>query len=458
MNILRRVSNIVGRHSILLAAISINLLICYSVLQTHWLDIFFSGSSLHLCCQGMDFYQIPNGYLFFRHGGSLAGYGVVGLQPYSAGSYVNINVYHPFLTVILGSFFMLFQPETAFYIWMGIKCAGTLLLAGYFYWRFRKTKYIQLSMFLLLANVPQYLDLRISQYHFLFNMFTLLCLMDIVSGKKSLWSGLWYGLSILVKPLSLLWLPLLIWKKQDHIALGAVWVIIATTLPFVWGHHSDYYFANIITRLQHPITEGPIQIMTLDALLRYTISSPGNVLFLLKIVGITGIMILSFYRKTPLLTGIYGLVVMYILFFDLIYEYYYSTIAIVLAVCMIGINSFQRPWSYWMSLWVCAPSCLFLLRLWDIHFIARQLNPTVDGWKWIVIGRIIPIILLTGFAFSASIKQALLSLFKFYQQNSIADSPSQLSDEDQPEVKVETEVQTDAEAKTETEVKAEIAK
>lgn len=425
MSLHRRIFNYIKRYPLLLTGLAINLLFCYSALWTHWLDFFFSGSSLHLCCQGLDFYQIPNGFHFFQHGGSLAGKGVEDLENYSTGSMINGNVYHPLLTIILGSFFLLFQPNTSFYVWMAIKCAGTLLLAGVFYWRFRHHKYSQFAAFLLLASFPQYLEVRISQYQFLFNVFALLCLMDIVSEKTSWWSGLWYGLSILIKPLSLLWLPLLLWKRQYRTAIGAILVVCIATLPFLWNHTGDYYLYNIIMRLQFPIIGGPVQTMTLDALLRYTISAPEDTLRLLKYGSIAGVMALSLSRKIPLLTGIFGIVVVYLLFFDFVFEYYYATIPVLLAICTIGVKDFQRPQARFLSLLACAPSCLFLFRLWNIHIVYDPVlgpDPTPDGWKFMALGYILPIIALAGFTLSTSVKQVLLALITFLKENSVKDT------------------------------------
>src|SRR4051812_22890395 len=93
------------KHRLLLLGIIINLSFYFSAIWPHWYDYFFFGSSIHHCCQGLDFYQIPNGAFAFFNGGDLTGRMPHGLMPFSKEIFSNTNVYHPLLTILLGAFF-----------------------------------------------------------------------------------------------------------------------------------------------------------------------------------------------------------------------------------------------------------------------------------------------------------------------------------------------------------------
>ena len=112
----------IANHKLIYIGLLINILFYISASQTKWFDYFFSGSALHLCCKGLDFYQIPNGAYAYLHGGSLSGVVPHGVKAYWIGHPLNnYNVYHPLFTLILGGFLILFEPTKSFYIWMFLK-------------------------------------------------------------------------------------------------------------------------------------------------------------------------------------------------------------------------------------------------------------------------------------------------------------------------------------------------
>src|SRR3989344_5633347 len=97
-----------------------------SALKTNWFDYFFFGSSIHYCCKGLDFYQIPNAAYAFFHGGELNGKLPAGVVRYSEDYVTNRNVYHPLLTVTLGTFFILFDPDISISLWTYMKILITI--------------------------------------------------------------------------------------------------------------------------------------------------------------------------------------------------------------------------------------------------------------------------------------------------------------------------------------------
>src|SRR5437588_13101034 len=93
------------KNKLIYLGLLITILFYISAYWTKWFDYFFSGSSLHLCCRGLDFYQVPNGAYAYMHGGSLSGSLAHGVKAYSSGYYGNANVYHPLFTLLVGGLF-----------------------------------------------------------------------------------------------------------------------------------------------------------------------------------------------------------------------------------------------------------------------------------------------------------------------------------------------------------------
>src|SRR5215813_8633406 len=182
--LMQRRLHLTSRHALLGIGLLIHIAFFISASLTKWFDYFFSGSALHLCCRGTDFYQIPNGAYSYWHGGSLSITQGTTHYLYGVGfPSFNANAYHPILTLLLGSFLILFTPAASFYVWMFIKLFVNLAVLTYFFISFRHSKYIYLATFLSLINSTQYLEIEISQFQFILN--TTLFLMLITLAKNA---------------------------------------------------------------------------------------------------------------------------------------------------------------------------------------------------------------------------------------------------------------------------------
>jgi hypothetical protein len=138
----------IANHKLIYLGLIINILFYVSASQTKWFDYFFSGSALQLCCKDLDFYQIPNGAYAYLHGGSLSGVVPANVKAYWIGHPLNnYNVYHPLITLILGSVLILFEPTKSFYIWMCLKFFITLWMVIYFYKNFKGNKHLDFAIF-----------------------------------------------------------------------------------------------------------------------------------------------------------------------------------------------------------------------------------------------------------------------------------------------------------------------
>jgi len=227
----------------------IQLLYFISAFHTGWWNGLFTGNSIQHCCQGMDFYQVPNGAYAFWHHGSLIGQKLLDGSVYATGYVVNDNVYHPLFTLTMGSVFLLLSPNQAFFAWMILKLIITLVGTAYFFWSFRDRKYIGLAVFVLLANATQYLEIAIGQFQSLLNVFLLLLLINLVKRQSGLWGGILYCLSLLVKPVGFLWLWVLLCKRRFKVTLVGGIFFVACTLIFLFTGSGSYYLTNLTAHL-----------------------------------------------------------------------------------------------------------------------------------------------------------------------------------------------------------------
>jgi hypothetical protein len=403
--------SLISKYALLGIGLLIHIAFFISASWTKWFNYFFSGSSLHLCCKGLDFYQVPNGAYSFWHGGSLSVTQDTTKFLYGIGfPAVNPNVYHPLLTVLLGSFLILFSPATSFYVWMFLKLLVNLVVLTYFFISFRESKYIYLATFLSLINSTQYLEIEISQFQFVLNIMLFLMLIVLAKNEKSPLSGLFYFLTLIAKPIGLLWIPIMFFKRQWKMLLIGLGLFLFATSIFLYNHSGDYYVQNLWGNFFTPNTSGPVQIFTLDALLRYSTPLPDSALTAIKLSCLVLLIILSAFKRISLQTGIFLAIAYYLSFYDLTFEYHYSTLIPILAVCLVTRPEFQRLSSRICITIISLPNILFLLHLlysWHFKlgpFDATQTmtmdpylgpDPTLLGWQLCVLSRIIPVIALT---------------------------------------------------------------
>ncbi|GCE11072.1 hypothetical protein [Tengunoibacter tsumagoiensis] len=391
------------------------LLLYLSAAKTHWFDYFYSGGALHSCCRGMDFYQIPNGYWAYTHGGSLNGVLPQGVHPYWGG-YTNINVYHPLFTLLMGSFLILFEPDASFYVWMFLKIAVNLLLLFYFFRRFRTHPAIYFAVFTALINFTQYLEMEIAQFQYVLNLSTFLLLMTLAQSNRQVTGSLYYAIGLLTKPIGFLWLPVFFFKKQYKLlVLGMLMFVISTA--FFWFNQSGlYYTDNLMHHFFSADPGGPTQIMTLAALLHYTLLlSPGAIAGL-RLLCLLAVLFLCSLKRINLFKGMFISTVYYLLFYDLVYEYQYTILIPLIAICLLTCPEFQKLSAKIYIIWICLPNVFFLMHLFRVAYDDNPFfgpNPTDWGWQLIVISRIAPLIGLTICVLKPDIKPAASGLKRF---------------------------------------------
>jgi hypothetical protein len=190
--------------------------------------------------------------------------------------------------------------------------------------------------------------------------------------------------------------------------IGVSLFAIATGI-FLINHLGDYYLANLLDNFVYPVKRGPIQIITLDALLRYSTHWPNSTLTAIKWTCLVLMIVLSASKKVSLQTGIFLAIAYYLLFYNMTFEYHYTTLIPILAICLITQPEFQKISSRICIVLISLPNALFLLHLlYSWHFKLGPFNatktmrmnpylgpdPTALGWQLCVLSRIIPVIVL----------------------------------------------------------------
>lgn len=385
------------KYSLIYLGLIIYLLFFISVAWTGWFNIFFSGAALQAGATGIDFYQLPRGAWAFWHGGSLTGTPLANGSQYAKQAYANDNVYHPLFTLTLGSLLALFDPAVSPYVWLWSKLVLSLIIVAYFFWRFRTSKYISFAVFILLANFSVYLELAAWQFHFVFNMLLFLLLIGLVEQRVALRNGTLYALDLLVKPIGLLFMPILLFKGRRKTVLFGIGLFVLVTALFLIGGVGKYYVDNLKANLSSSDIAGPNQIISLAALLHYTTQWPSFVYQTIEYSALLFIIILSVLRRTHMAKAFFLHIAFFLCFYNMVFEYQWSSLAYVLAVGVVASPEFQTRFSRLCILLTCLPSCFIVLNY--LHIDVKEMGalgliPGETAWKWMVVSKLIPLFLL----------------------------------------------------------------
>ncbi len=405
------------KYILIYIGLMIYLLFFISVAWTRWFDVFFSGAALHIGAKGVDFYQLPRGAWAFWHGGSLTGDPLANGSQYAKQYYSNGNVYHPLVTFTLGSLLAQFDPDLSPYVWLWIKLFLSLLTIAYFFWSFRASNYVNFAVFIMLANFSIYLELAAWQFHFILNMFLLLFLTMLVKRNSPLWTGCVYCLGMLIKPVGVLFVPILLFKGRWKVILHGIWFFIVCSVPFLFFGKGQYYIDNLLLNLSLSGTLGPNQIITLSALLHYTTHWPDFVYRALQNAALYLVVFLSALRRVHIAKAIFLYIAYYLCFYEQVFEYQWSTLAYVLAVCVVTCPEFRTKLSCFCIVLTCLPSCFILLNHLHIDVKVEQywgLIPGATAWEWMVVSKLIPLFLLLVSVLAADFKPTVKQVKAFW--------------------------------------------
>ena len=315
-----------------ITAFIIHLSFYVSAFYTHWWDVLFENVTT-----GQDFFQIPNAAYSFLHGGNLRGELPPGIKPYTSCCGVNGNVYHPLFTLLVGTPLQLFTPNTALKIWTFVHILISAILLLFLWKKFANHKYLYLALSLYLLNSYHYYEIKHAQYHFLLTFFTTLFLYESAIKGDTKRAGLWYFLSILIKPIGFLWiLPLLIYKRFRTLTIGLGLYALAS-IPFIITPLGKYFFNNLGDNLN---SQGPTY--NLAAIVHFE-KIPLVYIKIASLFSAIFLLIFQIIKKSELYSTIFLWVSFQLIFYALVYPYHYSiTAGLICLGILLNQFSFKR--------------------------------------------------------------------------------------------------------------------
>lgn len=331
---------------------------------------------------GQDFFQIPNGAYSFMHGKSLTGQD----RLYTSCCSVNTNVYHPLFTILVGTPLQIFHPWIAYILWVIVHAISTIIIVMFIFQKFKKNAYLYISIALFLLNAFHFYEIHHAQYHFLFNFFTFFFLYEAVKHGDTKKAGLFYFLSLLVKPIGLLWLlPLLFSKRFQTLFIG-LFLFLVASVPFYVMDIDKYYFTNLyaVSMATIPSTN-LLNLVWVFPNFRYLIE-----LFIKISSYISFILLILFqvYKKPPFHIIIFLWVCFQLLYYNLVFHYHFTTVSIFLCLCyLFKVLSLQKRFII-PIIFLTVPAPFFLYNLGIATSLGLLLNEALSGlWSdlWLIV-------------------------------------------------------------------------
>jgi hypothetical protein len=238
------------------------------------------------------------------------------------------------------------------------------------------------------------------QYHFLLDTGIVLFFLFY---KHDFWAALALVLTFLVKPVTVLWLPFLLVEKRFRLVALSVAIFTAVSVPFLLNGSGDYYFTNLITRIGQPIG-GPPGVFTLDALLRtWQVSWYLKYGLYLKVFILAGILFLQWRKQLSFWQVAFLLTSFYLLFYDLVFEYHYTTLGTLLALGFLFEKAFKEKIIRLLavsSILMTPYIFMYILQVWTVgHYVDKV------GWSILVMSKIVPVILLNFYLVKSNDKK-----------------------------------------------------
>jgi len=302
--------------------IFIRLFFYVSATKTHTLNQFFLPVT-----RGQDFFQIPNGAYSFIRGGDLQGKIGNKKNLYTSCCGVNDNVYHPFFTLLVGLPLQLLKPWVAFNLWLFFHFASDILVTFFLIRNFRYHPLLPTAIFTFLASNFGYYEILNNQYHFLLNLFVLLLVYELSIHGDSLGAGFYYFLTLLVKPVGLLFLPILIIKKSFKAAGWGLGLFLIISLIFWLIPEGKYYFSNLSSTISSNYSDWDI-FHVLHYFLKIDLKNALEIKIFLAVI----LLLLNLSKRIKVFTAIFCFTLYQLIFYQSTFPYHHSILASLLAI------------------------------------------------------------------------------------------------------------------------------
>jgi hypothetical protein len=329
---------------------------------------------------------------FLYYNGSLAGDRGSDPEGWGHAARANFNAYHPVITLTLGTALQFFTPHGAILAWQLFKLIITLLMVFFLISRYAGQKDLDFSLFLYLAYFPQYNEMMIAQYQFLITQSLLLFLVYFDTSYKK---GSYFLLfSLFVKPIALVMYPVSMLRKNFTTTTICLVTFLALTLPFFYQDIGHYYFKIIAPYFQSPQIVDSLDMYSLTSVLYRTFKVPANILGYIKFIFLIGVLLLTFIKKIPTTTILFGLMVNFILFGFSIFEYHLTIYIPFFVYCFINEKDWDNLPLKTLAVICSGPSLYFVMEYLSYGILHHQIQE--PAWPWVNLSRSIPIMILFG--------------------------------------------------------------
>jgi hypothetical protein len=183
-----------------------------------------------------------------------------------------------------------------------------------------------------------YYEIRNAQFHFLFNFFSFFLIYKSIKKEDSATTGTFLFLSLLIKPIGLLWIaPLLIYRRFKTVLVGLL-CFLAVSVPFYMSAIGKYYFSNLYYVSTTPIPS--------DNLLNFVWFFPQYQAIIELVIKITmyGTLLFFLYlqllKKPSLFTIFFLWTSFQLLFYNLVFHYQFTILALLFCLGIV-LNEFR---------------------------------------------------------------------------------------------------------------------
>ncbi|PIS14729.1 hypothetical protein COT64_01065 [Candidatus Shapirobacteria bacterium CG09_land_8_20_14_0_10_39_12] len=307
---------------IVLFATLFHLFFYYSAFRSHALDKYFLPVT-----PGQDFFQIPNGAYSFIRGGDFQGNLKGQENAYINCCGVNKNVYHPAFSLLVGTFLQLFRPWTSFNLWLFLHLLTSVFIVVFLIKKFKNNPYLPTALVIYLLNSLNYYEILNNQYHFLLNLFVLLFVYELSVHGDSFRAGFYYFLALLVKPVGLLFLPVLIIKKRFKAAGWGLVFFLIISFIFWLIPEGRYYFSNLSETISSNHFDWDI-FHVFHYFLKIDLKNALEIRIILALI----LLLLNLPRRIKIFTAIFCFTLYQLLFYQSSFPYHHSILASFLAI------------------------------------------------------------------------------------------------------------------------------
>ena len=385
--------------------VAIHLSYYVSALATDHLQRFFPWDAIQ-SEKTMDYSQIPHAVKEWRAGGNLYGeFRLAAEYPLLRG-----NVYHPMFTLLIGYPLHLVSVPTGFVIVTLVKLVITVSLFVHLYRSYGQSSCFLLAAFVWWSCFVQGVEIGSGQYQFFLNVCVFCFLLGVIENRSETWLGGWLLASLLVKPIALIWLPLLLLRgKYRTVLIGAGGFALLTAVGCFFEGGSQYlgmmrYFAMLPP---DPPALHREMVFNLQAVILHWGGGMASAQLLKYGMGL-GLLALFCVPSISLFSGVMLSTCYYLLFYSGVFEYHYTTLIPVLVLGLVTQRDLSHPFARFWAVVACLPSPYFLFKWlnWfslspamaeSLHGIDPERVVTAPGLFLMLIARVLPAAFLALF-------------------------------------------------------------